>query len=76
MFEPDEESCNDPKHYPPTMMYFPRSGKWVCPSCGHVTRISVPTCTMSHKDDDLGFGFTDLDDPIDLGDKECQMSAK
>lgn len=48
MFEPDDDiMCKDPAHYPPRMYYFSQSGWWVCPSCGHRTRIiGPPTCTM------------------------------
>lgn len=53
MFQPDDDftrkGCQNPSHYPPTMMVFQRSGWWVCPSCGHRTRISVPTWTMNDK---------------------------
>ena len=39
-----ENNCKDPNHLPPTMMVFSKSGTWVCPSCGHATKIVVPTC--------------------------------
>lgn len=47
MFEPDDEqgwdhTCQDDRHYPPTLMFFSCSGWWVCPSCGHRTRIYGP----------------------------------
>lgn len=49
MFEPDDEqsidwdhTCQDSRHYPPTLMFFSRSGWWVCPTCGHRTRIYGP----------------------------------
>lgn len=43
MFEPDDDfMCKDPSHYPPTMYYFSQPGWWICPSCGHRTRIVGP----------------------------------
>lgn len=61
MFEPDSDddifslrSCGDPNHHPPTLMYFGRSGWWVCPTCGHRTRIiGPPTCTLDCRGVDI-----------------------
>lgn len=48
MFEPDvDDRCKDDRHFPPSMMVFFESGWWICPSCGHRTRIyGPPTCKV------------------------------
>jgi hypothetical protein len=40
------EICHDPEHYPPMHMLF-EPGTWenLCPSCGKVTRFTVPEIT-------------------------------
>ena len=34
--------CRDKEHNPPNMIVWGKDGWWVCPSCGHKTRVSTP----------------------------------
>lgn len=38
------EPCDHPEHFPPNMIVLePGCYEWVCPSCGHITRFTVPS---------------------------------
>lgn len=38
--------CRSLEHSPPSMMvYKPGTYEWTCPTCGHVTRFTVPPVT-------------------------------
>lgn len=61
MFEPDDDDvfslrgCGDPNHFPPMGLLITRSGWWVCPTCGHRTRIiGPPICTMDCRGVNVG----------------------